>query len=331
MVKDKLKNLKYLIPGILSFFFVIGLFITLKNTQQGLESNEYRFWGIFSLTMMVFMFLSLKLLDLVEKRKKSPQKERITRRIRDVKVKNIDVYKLPRIGYKMGFILFIIILYIYFLAPIEVQEYLFSLDSPIFIFLMVLVVFVLSIIIIGFLFGAQKFRRKKEPTERFLLENGEVKELLSKGSGTETDPAIIEPSEDIPKYLLFLKDSNLYVIIQNCYLERLVLDSCKNVRIENCNIWSFAIQHCSKVFVNKSTMRRFLKLWWSNNVKIEDCDINRVKFTQSNSNNIKNCTIKKIKYVYGKDNIFEANIIPDQNLSKIKKKSWFKKGNLKIK
>ena len=55
-----------------------------------------------------------------------------------------------------------------------------------------------------------------------------------------------------------------------------------------------------------------------------------MKFIRSNSNIITNCTIKDIRYVYGSDNIFEANRIPEKHLTKIVKKSWFKKGNLKI-
>lgn len=89
-------------------------------------------------------------------------------------------------------------------------------------------------------------------------------------------------------------------------------------------------QHCSSIFVNKSTIRRTLTLWESNNVKFEDCNINRVKFIRSNSNIIRNCTIKKIKYVIGSDNIFESNRIPEKHLKKIKKKYWYDWQDFKI-
>ena len=155
------------------------------------------------------------------------------------------------------------------------------------------------------------------------------KEIECKGSGTESDPAIIEPSESLQNEFI-LEDSNLFIIVQGCYLGGIIISSCQNIRIENCNIWSLPIQWCSKVFVKKSTIRRTLTLWESNNVKFEDCNINRVKFIRSNSNIIENCTIKKIKYVWGRDNIFEAYRIPEKHLTKIKKKLWFKQGNLKI-
>jgi len=96
----------------------------------------------------------------------------------------------------------------------------------------------------------------------------EKKEVECKGSGTETDPVIIEPSEDLPKYQLLLEDYDIFITIQNCYLERIYLDSCQNVRIENCNVWSITIQNCSKVFMNESIIRRTLTLWESNHV---DC------------------------------------------------------------
>ena len=165
--------------------------------------------------------------------------------------------------------------------------------------------------------------RKKEPTER--LQSREIqefvcrgsgtvkiplkvvktgipvptygtKEIECKGSGTESDPAIIEPSENLPDGFI-LEESNLFILVQNCYLGKIVFYLCHNIRIENCNVWSIVPQHCSSIFVDKSTIRRTLTLWESNNVKFEDCNINRVKFIRSNSNIIRNCTIKKIKYV----------------------------------
>ncbi|MHA2474419.1 MAG: hypothetical protein ACXAES_14430 [Promethearchaeota archaeon] len=168
--------------------------------------------------------------------------------------------------------------------------------------------------------------RAKLPPVGYIIEE---KEIECKGSGTESDPAIIESSENLPRGLC-MKNSNFFIIIQNCYLSKILLTSCQNIRIVNCNVRSITLQHSSNIFVNKSTMRRTLSLWWSNNIKIEDCNIKRVKFTTSNSNIIKNSTIKKIKYVYGNDNIFKANIIPEKHLTKIVKKSWFQKGNLKI-
>jgi hypothetical protein len=155
------------------------------------------------------------------------------------------------------------------------------------------------------------------------------KEIECKGWGTESNPAIIEPSENLPEGFI-LENFNFFIKVQNCFLAKIVLHSCKNIRIENCNIWSLAIQYCSKVSVNKSTIRRTISLWKTNNVKIGNCIINRVKIHMSNSNTIKNCTIKKIKVVTGIDNIFETNRIPEKHLKKLKKKHWYGWSGVKL-
>jgi len=327
MVGNKLKNLKYSIPLIFLVFFIIGIFNTFQNSQQGLNSVEYRFWGIFSLSSVSLMLLSFGIFDFVEKRKKSPQKEKITKRIRNFKLKNINVYKLPGVGVKLIALLIIVLYYIFFLVPVDVVNNLFALNSPFFIFFVILIVIGVSLIIMGFLLGALKIKRDKEPIERDPL--SQIQRFVSKGSGTETDPVIIEPSENLPHEFM-VEESNLFIIVRNCYLGRVGFHKCQNVKIEDCNIWILYISNCSKVLVNKSTIRGTISLWESSNIKFEDCDINRVKFIRSNSNIIKNCTVKKIRYIYGNDNIFEANIIPEKHLTKIMKKPWFKKGNLKI-
>lgn len=157
----------------------------------------------------------------------------------------------------------------------------------------------------------------------------EKKEIECKGEGTESDPAIIEPSENLPGAFT-LEESNLFITIQNCYLGRLLVNSCENVRIENCNIWSLSIQYCSKAFVSTTTIRRTLSLWESNNVKIENSTINRLKIRLSNSNIIKDSSVKVVKFITGRDNILEANKIPEKHLKKLKKKYWYDWYKLKI-
>lgn len=154
-------------------------------------------------------------------------------------------------------------------------------------------------------------------------------DIECKGSGTETNPAIIETSENLPKAFK-LEKSNLFITIQNCYLDSLIVDWCRNLRIENCNIRSVSLQFSSKVFVNKSTIRWTLVFYDSNNITVDNCTIKKLKIHVSNSNIIKNSSIKVIKYITGNGNILEANRIPEKQLNKIKKKYWYSWYNLKI-
>ncbi|MFW9873751.1 MAG: hypothetical protein ACFFG0_11655, partial [Candidatus Thorarchaeota archaeon] len=77
------------------------------------------------------------------------------------------------------------------------------------------------------------------------------KEIECKGSGIESDPAVITPSENLPEKFE-LRDSNLYVVFQNCYLDHLLVESCRNVTINNCNIWYVSILNNSNCYVTNS-------------------------------------------------------------------------------
>jgi len=162
-----------------------------------------------------------------------------------------------------------------------------------------------------------------------VLEPYEKREMEFRGSGTESDPAIIEPSENLPGYIM-LELSNLYITIQNCYLDKILLVTCQNVKIENCNVRIISLPYCSNISLIKSTIRRTISFWESDNIKIAESTINRLKIRLSNSNIIKNSTIKKVKFITGHDNILEANTIPEKHLNKIKKRYWYHWYKLKI-
>ena len=326
MIKIARKNLKYLIPMIFLVIFVLGLLFTIKNSQIGLQSNLYRFWGAFSLTSMFLMLLSMIILDSIERRKKKLQKGDITQQTQEFKEKIKIANNLIRFGISLGPISLFIPPYLSFLLPSEVYGYLFAPFSPFFIFYFTFEFICFFFVIIGWLYIAIKIKIEGLP-ERIPLK--EAREFISTGSGTESDPYIIET---LPKSLLLLNlgDSDHFVIVQNCYLEKILVDSCQNVRIINCNIWVIALQYCSKIFVNNSTIRRTLKLYESSNVKIEHCAIKILKIHVSKSNIIKKCSLKVVKYITGYDNILEANNIPEKHLNRIKKKYWYHWYKLKI-
>ena len=162
MVIKKIEVLKYLILIILSSLFVIGLINTYMNSQLGLHSNKYRFWGIFCLTNLFFLLVYFVILDFLEKKKKILQRDRIIQRIRSFKIKALNVYKLPGIGFILEAILLFILLYISLLVPYEDLEHLFTMNSPFFIFFVILIIFGVVLMIMGFLFGGLKIIRERK-------------------------------------------------------------------------------------------------------------------------------------------------------------------------
>ena len=61
-----IKVLKYLILIIISGLFVFSLINTYLNSQLGLHSSEFRFWGLFCLNNFIFLLVYFAILDITE-------------------------------------------------------------------------------------------------------------------------------------------------------------------------------------------------------------------------------------------------------------------------
>lgn len=151
----KLKFFKNSILIIIPIIIIISLINMYITFQKDSNSYEFRFWSIFSLTSLVLLGLGFIISDIAEKGS-------IIQRIRSFKIKNMNVFKFPGVGYKMISILLVILLYIRLLVPSEDLAYIFMLGSPLFLFFIILGIISVVLIIIGFLLGAKKARREKD-------------------------------------------------------------------------------------------------------------------------------------------------------------------------
>ncbi|MFX1488508.1 MAG: hypothetical protein ACFFBI_05130 [Promethearchaeota archaeon] len=147
------------------------------------------------------------------------------------------------------------------------------------------------------------------------------KSLECKGKGTEEDPVIIEPSEDLPKSFK-IKNSNLFIIVRDCTLRALNFDSCKNVKLENCEFIQSTLVKCSNFRIINLTYTKKLKLNFSNDIIIEDCNIKRLDIYRSNSNVIRDCNISKLKHIRSDNNNFKANELPESQKKHIEKSRY---------
>ncbi|MFX0080224.1 MAG: hypothetical protein ACFE94_00570 [Candidatus Hodarchaeota archaeon] len=132
-------------------------------------------------------------------------------------------------------------------------------------------------------------------------------DLKCEGEGCEDNPFVIKPSSMLPSYFE-IHNSEYYVDIQNCDLESIDLKHCRNVTFKDCKLKRSKLEGCSIIRYLNSNIYGNLTLLSCNEVKIEECIINKLKFKSSNSNLVKNCSINTIKKIRSKNNIFEEII-----------------------
>ncbi|MFX1281351.1 MAG: hypothetical protein ACFFA3_18530 [Promethearchaeota archaeon] len=150
------------------------------------------------------------------------------------------------------------------------------------------------------------------------------------GTGTEDNPAIIEPSGNLPQSFRIL-NSNIYIDIVHCQIKSLLLANCQNIRVLNCTINYNIIEHCTKIEFKNVVANRKLQLFFCENIKIEECTIEKLKLNHSNSNIFKKSTINQLKKIRCKDNIFEANLVPEKLSLKLDESSRLRDLNDKLK
>ncbi|MFW9879445.1 MAG: hypothetical protein ACFFG0_40730 [Candidatus Thorarchaeota archaeon] len=148
-------------------------------------------------------------------------------------------------------------------------------------------------------------------------------EIECKGNGTKKDPAILEPSEDLPDDF-HINKSDIYLHVKNCDNHLISVNTCKNITIEGCNVVVFILINCSDVNLIKNTISKRLRLQDCKDIIIDQSNIEKLVIDYSHSNIIRNCTINHLAYHSSSSNIFEKNIIPENQLSKLNKSPLMK-------
>lgn len=160
-----IKTLNFLKISILSISLAIiftGFINTYIYAQLDPDSYKFRFWAIFSTTSLIVFMVGFAISDLIEKRIISPQRDRFTQRIRSFKMNNINVFKLPKLGFAMLSIILFVFYYVYIILPIELFNAIFAYNSPILVLFGVLGFFSAGLCFMGFILSALKINREKK-------------------------------------------------------------------------------------------------------------------------------------------------------------------------
>ncbi|MFW9873738.1 MAG: hypothetical protein ACFFG0_11590, partial [Candidatus Thorarchaeota archaeon] len=121
-------------------------------------------------------------------------------------------------------------------------------------------------------------------------------ELECKGTGTEENPIIIEPSDKIPQGF-FLKDSNLHILIRNFNSNKygISIIYCKNVNFEDCLLSSCILNNSSHINI-RNVSTDYLKISYCSYTDVKESVFKRVKIRNSTLNiSFLNCTINRIR------------------------------------
>ncbi len=147
---------------------------------------------------------------------------------------------------------------------------------------------------------------------------GEKYELECDGNGTEKDPVVIKPSDELPKSFKIIKNK-LFILIKGCNDYSFdILDS-ENITIDDCEVKSSLIHNCKDLIVQNFTVNKKLKIHYCNNIKIEGCRIKKLELGKSNHNKIVNNQINNIRTIESEDNVLEANEISPNYSEQLKK------------
>ncbi len=130
-------------------------------------------------------------------------------------------------------------------------------------------------------------------------------ELKWKGTGTSTDPLIIDSGE-LPQSVM-ISNSNTFINIVNCQFVSIIVDTCQNISFDKCSFEILGILRSSNIIVNQSS-------------------ISLLGLGQSSKNNFKECTITKGFNLNNQSNVFTDCVFnkksyktfqKDFNLSKV--------------
>jgi len=89
-------------------------------------------------------------------------------------------------------------------------------------------------------------------------------------------------------------------------ISTITLKNCQNVTIKDCELLVSNLDHSSEIMYLNSSIEFKLKIFKSNNIRIDSCNIYKLKLKNSNSVIIEKTNVKKIKKKKDKNIIFKG-------------------------
>jgi len=113
-----------------------------------------------------------------------------------------------------------------------------------------------------------------------------IKKEIMEGLGTELNPYKFVDSSKIPEYIkIEVKNTNSYILINNCILSELYLENCTNVIIDSNRISSVLLEYCSNITIINNVIN-FLRLEYSIGNVIDNNQLPEYNLTHLKQNKI---------------------------------------------
>ncbi|MFW9988885.1 MAG: hypothetical protein ACFFC3_09540 [Candidatus Odinarchaeota archaeon] len=149
-----------------------------------------------------------------------------------------------------------------------------------------------------------------------------AKELNWDGSGTESDPIIIESTEGIPSNFEVI-NSSLYINIHNCKFKNIHIRKCENISINSSEFNYLIIVFSSNLLIRESTIKNKLELAIGHNIILKNNAITLLSMNYCYENEIIDCKIKNIDIKYSRANLLQENELNYNSLKNINNKYSF--------
>ncbi|MFX1429159.1 MAG: hypothetical protein ACFFCY_03215 [Promethearchaeota archaeon] len=119
-------------------------------------------------------------------------------------------------------------------------------------------------------------------------------DLESTGVGTESDPFIIENVRNLLNFFE-IHDFKQFIIFRNCKFQSIIFRKCQNIHFDSCSMDSITLEDCTQFLFTNIIVNEFLTFLHTTNVKIEESTIKKLKNYKSNEIKVRDCDIKRIK------------------------------------
>ncbi|MFX0104364.1 MAG: hypothetical protein ACFE75_02595 [Candidatus Hodarchaeota archaeon] len=165
----------------------------------------------------------------------------------------------------------------------------------------------------------------------FEIDDEIMREFNFQGEGTESNPYIIDSTENLPQEIIIGK-SEYFIKIINCNLTShfLGLFELQNVLVEHCELNYCEVGYGCNIRFLKCDFNDGLRIGRSKHIQVENCIISKVVLDECYSNSLVKCEIEELEIKVSRGNTFQnckfpKDVLAEEKLNPPKKISYMSK------
>jgi len=131
------------------------------------------------------------------------------------------------------------------------------------------------------------------------------------GENSLENPILIESSGILPKHLK-ISGSILYVHLNKCSFDSLILKRCQNIKIVDSSCEILQLENCSNIEIDGCQIKTTLYVRKCSQVKISNCSVSRLDLIRSHENYIEKSNFDEAYNDFSSGNTFKNIQIPEK-------------------